>query len=261
MHSHACQFFDNFGLFIQGILGLICFSALIFKRYIEKPQRPWIIWFFDSFKQVMGQGTQHLSNLYLADKIGQNRGLECEWYFNSLVTDCTIGVFICYLFLMFALCLVKNTSLEFKSGEYGQTEQNPDGWRFKSFLYQLMWWIIIVILAKLTMIGLIFIFYNLFEKVGSTILEPVKYNPKMKLIFVMIIFPIIFNIIQFWFTDNFIKINNHTEEKKNETDVETKDEKPNSIKNEILKNDNNKDVVIKLENTDGYKPISQNDKN
>jgi hypothetical protein len=210
-HSDSCHFFDEFGILIQFILGMICLSALMLKRTIEKPRRPWSIWFFDTVKQGAGQFSQHFANLLIANKLGQHSGLECEWYLNNLMADSTLGVLLSYFYLQMVLKVLSGTKLEFQSGDYGQGETTDDSkevnWKCNLVLYQILWWVMIVLLAKFTTLGILYSFYRIVENAGKLILQPVKSDPKLKLIFVMIIFPTIFNIIQFWFTDNFIKNN------------------------------------------------------
>jgi hypothetical protein len=262
-HSESCQFFDEFGILIQGILGLICLSVLIFKRYLEKPRRSWTVWFFDTLKQVFGQFTQHMSNLLIAEKIGQNSGLECEWYLNNLISDCTLGVLFCYLYLILLLKILEGTKMEYRTGDYGQDEKQ-NGWKIGSVFCQILWWMLIVILAKITTTGILMLFYRAVEFVGKFILKPVKGDPKLKLIFVMIIFPTIFNIMQFWFTDNFIKsskvyVEENPEEINKERDLETGKEGMKTVST-ISTTANTENNKLELAGKDiEYKIIPDND--
>jgi hypothetical protein len=43
------------------------------------------------------------------------------------------------------------------------------------------------------------------EKFGNTMLSPFKSNGKLKLIVVMVIFPVILNALNFWIIDNILK--------------------------------------------------------
>lgn len=263
--SSSCQFFDGFGIMIQTCLFTICVFALIFKRYIENPQRPWSIWFFDTLKQMIGQGTQHCANLIIARKIGENSGMECEWYLNNLISDCCLGVLFCFLYLQALIYLLTGTRFEFKTGDYGQGGQNKEekdeeensttsfhhSWKYLSVLYQICWWIIIVLLAKLTTVGILYSFYKIFEDVGGILLTPVKTNPKLKLVCVMIIFPTVFNIIQFWFTDNFIKINSEIDEDGKVKEQQIAKPSVSQSESEILLKIDNKNIPT------GYTPIPQ----
>lgn len=263
-HTSACQFFDEFGIFIQFILALICLSALLLKRFLEKPRRPWSIWFLDTVKQCLGQFSQHFANLLIADKLGQGSGLECEWYLNNLMADCTIGVLISYFYLTILLIILSGTKLDFKTGDYGQgevcEEDSVINWKINLFMYQIMWWVLIVLLAKFSTLGIIFCFYHVVENAGKLILLPFKHDPKIKLIFVMIIFPTIFNIIQFWFTDNFIKNSKLVSDTEKSHNIAIKDKDPcesilnfsylNNQNNQISTPTLNQECIIRLDYKD-----------
>jgi hypothetical protein len=181
-------------------------------------------------KQCTGQFSQHTANLLIANKLGQGSGLECEWYLNNLMADSTIGVLISYFYLTILLKILSGTKWDFKSGDYGQgdatEEESLVDWKWSLVLYQIMWWVLVVLLAKFTTLGILFSFYSIVENAGKLILAPVKHDPKLKLIFVMIIFPTIFNVIQFWFTDNFIKNSKMTTDTEKSNDTTSKDNHP-----------------------------------
>ena len=145
-HEEGCNFFDNFGLFIQSILGAIAFSFLILKRYIEKPRREWKIWALDTSKQCAGQLTQHFFNLFISAHIGNKNNLECEWYIINLINDTSIGLLVQYIILCIITCILKNTRFKFESGDYGHDISG------KYFL-QLFIWIVIVLLVIFIDIG------------------------------------------------------------------------------------------------------------
>jgi len=90
-----------FGIIIQAILGLLSFMALIVKRCLEEPKRPWIIWCLDTSKQAFSALLAHVMNMVLAmllaDDVSEADG--CDWYFISLVVDVFIGVTLCWLIL------------------------------------------------------------------------------------------------------------------------------------------------------------------
>lgn len=61
-----CHLLGPFALIIQGALGLLAISVLIFKRWRETPRRPVKIWFFDASKQVFGSALLHMANLFMS---------------------------------------------------------------------------------------------------------------------------------------------------------------------------------------------------
>lgn len=58
-----CQLLGPFALLVQGALGGFAILTLVWKRYREKPQRPWKIWFFDVSKQIFGSMLTHVLNV------------------------------------------------------------------------------------------------------------------------------------------------------------------------------------------------------
>lgn len=61
-----CQLLGPFSLLVQGALGALALSSLVYKRWKERPQRPLKIWAFDVSKQVFGSVMLHLANLLLS---------------------------------------------------------------------------------------------------------------------------------------------------------------------------------------------------
>lgn len=61
-----CQLLGNFAILVQGVLGVAALSALVFKRWRERPQRPLKIWTFDVSKQVVGSILVHIANLLMS---------------------------------------------------------------------------------------------------------------------------------------------------------------------------------------------------
>jgi cytoskeletal protein RodZ len=85
------------------------------------------------------------------------------------------------------------------------------------------------------------------EKFGNTLLSPFKNNGKLKLIVVMIIFPVILNALNFWIIDNILKFKPEDgaegekvvsvyekEEKKNKTVNKSKRVETNAIENIVV---------------------------
>lgn len=78
--------------------------------------------------------------------------------------------------------------------------------RISMYVYQLLSWLFIVMLAKIL---LAIVQYNIngwLEVIGAAVLYPFRTNAKVKLIVVMVVFPVLMNSIQFWVTDNFLKL-------------------------------------------------------
>ena len=93
--ENKCEMFGGFGFLIQGILGAAAFSILILKRYIEKPRRPWKIWFYDVAKQIISAVALHLFNLIISAVLSSDErdADACIWYFVTVVLGCLLGLF------------------------------------------------------------------------------------------------------------------------------------------------------------------------
>ncbi|CAG9321148.1 unnamed protein product [Blepharisma stoltei] len=200
--SGECHLFGEFGWLIQAILGMMSFSSLIIKRYVEKNRRSWKIWFMDTSKQASSTCLLHSLNLTAAYIIGnaEEESNQCTWYFLNFTTDTLIGMGICYLFL-YALEYILSFSslLSFKSGDYG----SPPRWGW--WAYQLLLWLIIAVSMKILLVAIMIILHEFLEGVGDFILSPFVKYPNLELIMVMIIIPVILNSLMFWITDGFLK--------------------------------------------------------
>jgi hypothetical protein len=68
-------------------------------------------------------------------------------------------------------------------------------------------WVGIVLITKLTLIGIMMIFEQPMEKVGDLALSVFEPYPKVELLFIMIILPVFLNALMFWVTDSYLKDN------------------------------------------------------
>lgn len=145
---------------------------------------------------------------------------ECTWYFLNFFLDTTIGVLICYTFMKLLECVVQKYQINFlKSGYYFEEikKNNKIYYRIKMKMYfsQLMSWITIIIINKFLMFGLNHLCKTYFEAIGNFILKPFVFNHQVELLMVMIVFPLIFNAIQFWVFDEILKFNLNPESDRN----------------------------------------------
>lgn len=106
--NSKCELFGAFGYIVQAILGVIAFLTLVAKRYLEKPRRPWKIWFFDASKQLISALVIHMFNLLLSVLLTNKESSDqCVWYFLTLLLDCTLGVLVTYIIMWFIDGLAK----------------------------------------------------------------------------------------------------------------------------------------------------------
>eukprot|EP01016_Furgasonia_blochmanni_P016154 TRINITY_DN1919_c0_g1_i2.p1 TRINITY_DN1919_c0_g1~~TRINITY_DN1919_c0_g1_i2.p1 ORF type:complete len:217 (-),score=45.27 TRINITY_DN1919_c0_g1_i2:253-903(-) len=90
--------------------------------------------------------------------------------------------------------------VHFKSGYYG-----PDH-AWGEWFYQLNIWLVIVLVAKTVVVLIILPHRDWLDWVGDIALGPVEVSPRLELILVMVIIPIIVNSCSLWITDNFLKL-------------------------------------------------------
>ena len=156
----------------------------------------------DSSKQVFSSGFMHVFNLAAAVMVGSIHSDtdSCVWYFLNMLIDVFLGTAICFLLLLGTeQCVKYSPKLHFTSGFYG----NPPSW--KTWLYQISVWLLIVLVMKTTIIGVVMIFRIPLTWAGEAMLSPVLPFPELELLFVMIIVPLVVNSFTFWVTDSFLK--------------------------------------------------------
>jgi len=201
-NKQKCRLVDGeFQLIVQLLLFLVCLGTLIIKRHTENPQRLFKIWALDGLKQGIGALFGHFSNIALSIIINKSiingNGDECLFYCLSFILDCTIGTMI-NLLLLYSF----ETLLKTKFGEYGNDLLNPS---LFIWFYQLIVWLIIIIISKLFILIFFFQTSNELDYILGYLFEPIQRYPNIELILVMIVIPFILNVIQFWIQDNFLK--------------------------------------------------------
>ena len=207
-----CEMFGGFGFLIQAILGAAAFSILIVKRYVEKPRRPWKIWFYDVAKQIISSLALHLFNLIISAVLSDNENDAdaCVWYFVTVVLDCTLGAFLSYVFMWLVDGIVSSSELELlKTGlyyeEYMQGNKKCYKLKWKKYGAQLGVWLVVTIIVKLILLIMLKICKLFLVNLGGFFLSPFS-NAKVRLVMVMIIFPVILNALYFWVVDNILKL-------------------------------------------------------
>ena len=209
--SSKCEMFGGFGVLIQTILGVLAFSILIVKRYVEKPRRAWKIWFYDVVKQVISSAFLHLFNLVLSAVLSSDEDDvdACVWYFVTIVLDCTLGAFLSYIFMWLMDGIAKSSDWTIlKTGlyyeEYMKNNKKCYKLVWKKYLSQLGVWLVITLVCKLILLAMLKICKLFLVNLGTFFLSPFT-NGKIRLVMVMIIIPVIFNALYFWTADNILK--------------------------------------------------------
>lgn len=214
--------------------------SLVYKRWRERPQRPLKIWFFDASKQVFGSVLVHMANVFMSmltsgrfsvtvepaavstaaafvrrfasseGDSGEYTPNPCSFYLLNLAIDTTVGIPILILLLRLFTSLVSYTPMgnppeSIQSGNYGSP---PKAW----------WWLKQSLIYFCGLFGMkfcvliIFIMFPWISRVGDWALGWTEGNERLQIVFVMMLFPLIMNALQYYIIDSFIKAQASKEE-------------------------------------------------
>ena len=196
--NDKCELMDGFAIVIQMTLALIAFGSLLFKRHRESPQRPLVIWAMDTSKQAFAASLVHFTNVFVS---AEGTGNPCVWYFLHLLLDTTVGVYVLSVFLSILHRLVDYFQIpDMQSGVYG-VPPRLSVW-LKQFLLFITAWLFVKLLVVLSLA-----YIPLFRIIGELLLSPFKSigDPRAQIVFVMLLFPLVMNIVQAWLIDMLIK--------------------------------------------------------
>lgn len=201
----SCKLLDGiYSYLVQVTLGALSLSSLLIKRkYFEYPKRSRKVWIYDTSKQVFGALYAHLVNIIIATKIADIN--QCEWYFINYFFDTFLGVYLTYLFIKKINWFAEKRKLHWLyTGNYDSKDSISTN--KKVYYAQLFIWLLIITIVKLFIVYCILIpGKSGLIKFGNFVLGPVQYSTKLELFIVMVVFPLVFNVIQFWVQDNFLK--------------------------------------------------------
>ncbi|KAI0456647.1 vacuolar membrane protein-domain-containing protein [Xylaria acuta] len=240
-----CRLLGPFALLVQLALGGLALLSLVYKRWRERPQRPLKIWFFDVSKQVFGSVLVHIANIFMSMLTSgrfsfklEPAGVEtvarllrradipyvpnpCSFYLLNLAIDTTIGIPILIVLLRVITGLVAYTPLgkpheSIQSGNYGNP---PNAW----------WWLKQSVIYFCGLFGmkicvlLIFLILPWISRVGDWALGWTEGNERLQIFFVMMLFPLIMNAIQYYIIDSFIKMKETGHERISQDEVDERD--------------------------------------
>lgn len=242
--ENSCQFFDGFGIIIQGLLGLICVSTLLIKRALENPKRSLLIWGLDTSKQVIVQLAIHFTNAIFSSLYANFDNLICECYLLMLVFDVIVGSILSWILLKLLMKLLSGTKLEYESGDYGRLKNNGNV-DYKCFVFECLWWFLINMIIKVFAIFFILILFRTsmpsFKVMGMILSNHIK----IKVVLTLIVIPVTLNSIYFWIADQIIKA---------KTEVNENTDKNDAISNGgNLPNENNDEENTPLTDDNIYK--------
>ncbi|KAK3337252.1 vacuolar membrane protein-domain-containing protein [Cercophora scortea] len=230
-NNTECRLLGSFAILVQLALGGLALLALVYKRWRERPQRPVKIWFFDASKQVFGSVLVHGANVFMSlltsgrfsikidpVSVGQaarraamvlaRRGDDyipnpCSFYLLNLAIDTTLGIPILILIVRVTTRLVAYTPLgkpaeSIQSGNYGNP---PNAW----------WWLKQSLIYFCGLMGMKFCVLVIFmtlpwiSHIGDWALGWTEGNERLQIVFVMMLFPLIMNAMQYYIIDSYIK--------------------------------------------------------
>ena len=199
--AHCSLLGGTFAIFVQCALAAAAIGTLVYKRHSEKPQRPWRVWFFDASKQAYAGCLQHLVNIAFGMWFASTGAAsECAWYAVNFTISVVCGVFLLWGAMRLYTRIVERFRLHYlRSGEYG----NPPSWR--PWLAQLLVWGFLASGEKaVTAVLVIVPLHPLLDSVAVLIERPFLPYPKLELVLVMVIAPILLNSLFFYIIDNII---------------------------------------------------------
>ncbi|KAK4170267.1 vacuolar membrane protein-domain-containing protein [Cladorrhinum sp. PSN259] len=233
-NSTECRLLGSFAILVQLALGGLALLSLVYKRWRERPQRPVKIWFFDASKQVFGSVLVHGANVFMSlltsgrfnittinpasaaaggvvrraaeMLVGRSEPYvpnPCSFYLLNLGIDTTLGIPVLIVIVRVTTALVSYTPLgqpaeSIQSGNYGHP---PNAW----------WWFKQSIIYFVGLMGMkicvlvLFMTLPWLPKIGDWALGWTEGNEKLQIVFVMMLFPLIMNGLQYYIIDSYIK--------------------------------------------------------
>lgn len=196
---------------VQLLLGLLAILSLLFKRYIERPQRTCHIWLLDVSKQATGGIFAHFLNIAMAIYLSslQSTGGQCAWYFINYTIDTTIGIIFAWFYFRIINIIAHRlnwTSLK-HTGDYHLHKSYiaiSNRVNYRIWGLQLLAWVIVIALTKFTLLGFIYLAISPLNSF-AVFFKDLFTSPKVELLVVMICCPLLMNAIQFWIFDTFLK--------------------------------------------------------
>lgn len=213
----VCKVYDKNDLFtvaVQIILALFAVASLYLKRMQEKPKRTLQTWFLDVGKQAAGACYAHVLNMMIASIISRNiRGdsiLEdqCAWYGLSYLIDTTLGL---------VLAVIGLRILDHFANERDWTHLKHSGvysgpTAYYHWASQVVAWLLILTVTKWMIYVFMWVCSGPLAWIGNALFAPFQGYKHVELLFVMIFFPGVLNVIYFWIADSYLKADsNHAE--------------------------------------------------
>ncbi|KAK8019550.1 hypothetical protein PG990_004688 [Apiospora arundinis] len=222
-----CRLLGPFALLVQLALGGLALMSLVYKRWRERPQRPVKIWFFDASKQVFGSVLVHIANVFMSMLTSGRFSVKleptnvqavarllrreddayvpnpCSFYLLNLAIDTTVGIPILIILLRVITGLASYTPFgkpaeSIQSGYYGRPP-NALWWLKQSLIY------FCGLFGMKICVLILFLVLPWISRIGDWALGWTEGNERLQIVFVMMLFPLIMNAMQYYIIDGFIK--------------------------------------------------------
>lgn len=200
---------DSFTAWVQFLLACMALASLWIKRMNEVPRRKFWTWFMDVSKQAFGACYAHVLNMIIAAVIAGNvRGEvaledQCAWYAINYLIDTTLGLVLSIGFLRL-LDYVANQR-DWVSLKHTGVYVGKEG--IIHWIHQMLAWLGILSIVKAIICLFMWLFSAPLAYAGAVLFAPLQSNIRFELLFVMIFFPGVLNVIYFWITDGYLKAN------------------------------------------------------
>lgn len=126
---------------------------------------------------------------------------QCAWYAINYLIDTSFGLLLSILFLK-ALDYVANQN-DWVSLKHSGVYHGTDG--MLHWVHQLFAWLGILTLVKIILLYFMWLTSGLLAVIGEILFTPLQGNIRFELLFVMIFFPGLLNVIYFWIADSYLK--------------------------------------------------------
>ncbi|WFD22370.1 hypothetical protein MEQU1_001040 [Malassezia equina] len=208
MDARHCRLLGPVGIVTQLLMGVVVLGTLLYKRHCERPRRAWRTWGLDVSKQLTGQGMVHMLNvLFSAVGLTNAHRNPCSLYFLNILLDSTLGLFVVYGVLHGVTRVMQDRyQLQgFVSGEYhpGGTPGRPAPSVLQCWLRQTGVYLLGLALMKLLVL-LLLAWLPSIVSFGGWLLSLFGTHRGWQVVFVMALFPMAMNMLQFWLIDSML---------------------------------------------------------
>ena len=195
-------------------MGVVVLGTLVYKRHRERPRRTWRIWLMDVAKQLSGQLIVHMLNVTFSAVGAMSAGNPCSLYFLNIALDSTLGACVRFGAAdagVGVICAAMHILTYFfhevlrlpgcVSGDYGGSGSLS---MHACWLRPTGVFVLSLITMKLVVLFLLSVlpFLNAF---GSWLLGLFGTQRSLQVVFVMALFPMAMNMLQFWLIDSMLQ--------------------------------------------------------